>query len=836
MLCGCIYRSPSKERFITIESTGKVCKIINEAVQRKNSYLLICGDFNYPSVDWENEYIRENGDIIKPFLDTIQANFLYQHTTQPTRYRQGHEPNLLDLVITNEVGMINEFAHCPPLGESDHECLLFNLECYQESHKKDEVPARNYFKADYTTIQQRLSKVDWTRELQGDFTSGYINFTRILEASINGCIPEYKTKKKKKNMYLTAEAIRKKDLKNKLWRRYKRTKFDYDHERYLQAKNQLRTLTRTLRTQFERGIAQDIKTAPKKFWSYVKSRTKTKSKIPILKKDGVDVVSAKEKAETLNNFFISNFTEERLHDIPANNETLFLGTYLDSFVITPEMVLEKLKELKAEKSPGLDGWHPYLLKCIDTLIHEPLSNLFQKSLIEGLVPWQWLDACVTAIHKKVLKNQLENYRPISITSIICKLMESIIRDNIVTHMGQNDIISKKQHGFIPNRNCMTNLLTCMEKWTQMLENGEPIDIIYTDFAKAFDRVPHQRLLQKMKALGIIGNTLNWVKSFLSGRRQQVRVENEFSSWGLVKSGIPQGSVLGPTLFVLFINDMPDVCLSTCQLFADDANIFRSVSSSEEIETLQRDLDKLSEWSSTWQLPFNVGKCKSLHIGKQNRRNIYEMSGTKLDQVREEKDLGVVIDDQLKFHKQTAGVIKKANSVLGVIKRCFARHDSSTLPLLFKSMVRPHLEYGNVVWGPYYKEDIKAVERVQRRATKLISGLHDMSYGDRLRHLKLPSLAYRRLRGDMIYTYKIMTGKMDISKDDFFKTSKLSTRGHRLKIFKQHATTLNRINTFSSRIVNEWNSLPSEIVNAISVNSFKERLDKHWIERVFETPF
>ena len=165
-------------------------------------------------------------------------------------------------------------------------------------------------------------------------------------------------------------------------------------------------------------------------------------------------------------------------------------------------------------------WHPITLKNVADLITEPLSTLFEKSLNEGIVPAQWLEACITAIHKKGLKNLFENYIPVSITSIICKLLESIIRDKIVMHMENNQLFSPKQHGFVPLKNCMTNLLICMENWTKMIENGLPIDIIYTDFAKAFDSVPHHRLLYKMKSIGIIGRTENWIKAFLNGRTQR----------------------------------------------------------------------------------------------------------------------------------------------------------------------------------------------------------------------------------------------------------------------------------------------------------------------------
>ena len=596
-------------------------------------------------------------------------------------------------------------------------------------------------------------------------------------------------------------------------------------------------MTRKLRIQFELNIVNDIKASPKKFWSYVKSRTKTKGVIPSLKKsDGTEASTPSEKAEVLNGLFASTFTDENLQDFPPDESNQFRGDYLDTFVISKEMVQEKLEQLNEGKTPGPDKWHPVILKNLAEVIAEPLEMLYQKSLNENLVPSQWLKACITAIYKKGSKNEPGNYRPVSMTSIICKLMESLVRDKLVSHMEHNNLFSNSQHGFVPFRNCMTNLLTCIEMWTEMIENGLPIDVIYTDFAKAFDRIPHQRLLLKLKNLGIVGNTLGWIKAFLSGRSQCVRVENTYSSWEPVKSGIPQGSVLGPILFVCFINDLPNVVGSMCQLFADDAKIFRSVKTSDDIKLLQDDINKITAWSKKWQLPFNVDKCKSLHIGNSNNQNIYVMEEENLGQLTEHKDLGVLVDDQLKFHKHTAAAVKKASMVLGLVKKSFALLDCDTVPILYKSLVRPHLEYGNVIWGPFFKEDMKLVEKVQRRATKMITEVKELSYEDRLRALHLPSLLHRRRRGDMICTYKIMTGKVNIDKDDFFKASKLTTRGHKFKIFKQHGKKLPRIQSFSHRIVNCWNKLTPEVVNAPTTNSFKNKLDEHWGSDIYETPF
>ena len=231
----------------------------------------------------------------------------------------------------------------------------------------------------------------------------------------------------------------------------------------------------------------------------------------------------------------------------------------------------------------------------------------------------------------------------------------------------------------------------------------------------------------MESLGIIGDIQGWVKAFLSNRRQRVRVDDQLSDWINVISGIPQGSVLGPILFVIFINDMPEIVESMCQLFADDAKIFRSVSLRDNHGNLklQEDLHKLWNWSEKWQLPFNTGKCKVLHLGHNNPCHQYKMNGSKLEKVNEEKDLGVIVDSEIKFHKHAAAAVKKANMKLGMIRKSFANLDKNILPLLYTSLVRSHLEYGNIIWGPHFKGDVIAVEKVQGRATKLMNSIRNL---------------------------------------------------------------------------------------------------------------
>ena len=424
----------------------------------------------------------------------------------------------------------------------------------------------------------------------------------------------------------------------------------------------------------------------------------------------------------------------------------------------------------------------------------------------------------------------------SLTAIIVKMFESLARDAILEHMLENDLLCDDQHGFVTGRSCITQLLTVLEDWTLALEIGEPVDVIYLDFRKAFDTVPHQRLLKKLEHYGIGGKLLAWLREFLVGRKQRVVVNGVKSEWAEVSSGIPQGSVLGPLLFIIFINDMPETVSNTCKLFADDAKLYGSVKSQEGCQSLQEDLGKLEEWCQRWQMSHNTEKCHSLHLGNNNPRNVYQLNGEDLHQSTHEKDLGVIIDEDLKFHTHAAKAVAKGFGILGLIKKSFEYLDEVTLPLLFNSRIRPHLEYGNLIWGPHYKIDQQEIERVQRRATKLVPHLQNLPYEERLRALKMPSLHYRRKRGNMIQVYKIITGIDKIPAENFFQfNTDVRTRGHRYKLRKPLALKKCRQDVFSSRIINDWNSLPDSVVGVTSLNQFKNALDRHWMRDMYSLP-
>jgi hypothetical protein len=364
----------------------------------------------------------------------------------------------------------------------------------------------------------------------------------------------------------------------------------------------------------------------------------------------------------------------------------------------------------------------------------------------------------------------------------------------------------------------------LDKVTGCVDAGSNVDAIFLDFAKAFDKVPHERLLLKLKSHGIEGKIAKWIREWLRDREQRVCIGGERSGWRKVTSGVPQGSVLGPVLFLIYINDLDNGVRNWILKFADDTKIFGAVDSDGNRKGLQEDLDNLVRWSEEWQMLFNTSKCKVMHIGKKNQQGKYSMNGKELEVVQHERDLGIDISNDLKVSTQCMQAYSRANRMLGLIKRTICNKSREIMLQLYKTLVRPHVEFCTAAWMPHYKKDKELIEKMQHRFTRMIVGMKGMEYDRRLDELGLWSLEERRNRSDLIEVYKMATGLSKLRLETFFQLNSTGiTRGHSLKMRKQRNATDIRQHFFSSRVVNRWNELDGDIVTAASLNSFKSGL-------------
>ena len=474
-----------------------------------------------------------------------------------------------------------------------------------------------------------------------------------------------------------------------------------DKEKYKKLQKETQFHSRKAYNNYVEDLVSGEDSNPKKLWSFVKAKKCDSSGFSPLRKDGVAHSDPQVKASILNDQFASAFTEEDTSTLPS------LGPSPFSEVPAFEIGIEGVKGLKPHKASGPDNIPTRFLKEAANELAPALGLIFSASLIQGYVPDDWKTADVTPIFKKGDRSTPSNYRPISLTAVCCKVMEHILHSQVMQHLDHHNILSDSQHGFRKKRSCESQLILTIQDLASSLEDGEQIDAVLLDFSKAFDKVPHQRLLLKLQHYGIRGHLLSWIESFLTGRSQKVLVEGKSSSSVPVASGVPQGTVLGPMLFLLYINDLPDNVSSTTRLFADDSLLYRRISTEEDRRILQEDLSRLEAWEKDWQMSFNPIKCEVIRICKRRNQitGSYTIHGQQLATVKSGKYLGVILTDNLSWNAHVDQATKKANNSLAFLRRNLYSCPIHTKVQSYQTLVRPILEYASSAWDPYTRQKI-----------------------------------------------------------------------------------------------------------------------------------
>uniref|UniRef100_A0A803TJS6 Reverse transcriptase domain-containing protein n=1 Tax=Anolis carolinensis TaxID=28377 RepID=A0A803TJS6_ANOCA len=471
------------------------------------------------------------------------------------------------------------------------------------------------------------------------------------------------------------------------------------------------------KAQNELRLARDIKNNKKGFFAYVGRKRKNKEAIgPLRGEDGVMVTRDREKAELLNTFFASVFSQKESH-LQLQQHGMDIGVGKIQPQIGKQVVKEHLAALKKFKSPGPDQLHPRVLKELAEVISEPLTIIFKSSWRKGRSPSRLEEGECGPYLQEGKKEQPKQLPSISLTSITGKILEKIIKEVVCEHLETNAVIAKSQHGFTKNKSCQTNLISFFNRVTSWVDTGNTVDVVYLDFSKAFNKVPHDLLANKLVKYGLDKTTIMWICNWLSERTQRVLTNASSSSWKEVTNGVPQGSVLGLVLFNIFINDLDEGLEGTIIKFADDIKLGGIANTPEDRSRIQNDFNRLERWAESNKMKFNRDKCKILHFGRKNGMQRYRMGDAWLNNHTCEKDLAVLVDNKLNMSQQCDAAAKKANGILACINRSIVSRSREVMLPLYSALVRPHLEYCVQFWAPQLKKDVDKLECVQRRQLK-----------------------------------------------------------------------------------------------------------------------
>ena len=500
---------------------------------------------------------------------------------------------------------------------------------------------------------------------------------------------------------------------------------------------------------------------------------------------------------------------------------------MSDIVINESGVLKLLNNLNPFKAAGPDGVSSRFLKEFANQIVPGLTLVMQASLDQSQIPNDWRHALVAPVFKsgKNDKSKAENYRPISLTSVSCKVMEHIIHSSIISHLDSTNVLTDTQHGFRKNRSCVSQLIMTVNDLAKSLNEAKQVDSILLDFSKAFDKVDHDKLCQKLEHYGIRGKAHSWVKNYLANRTQTVVINGENSESAPVVSGVPQGTVLGPLLFLVYINDLPDLVNCKIRLFADDALIYRTIDSIQDALLLQNDLAKLITWESNWSMEFNPDKCKVLRITNKRKtiNQSYIMHNQILEVVDSAKYLGVHIHKKLSWNVHVNHTIKKANKTRCFLQRNLKSCSSEVKLQCYKTYVRPILEYASVVWDPHTTTNVDKLEMAQRKAARFIH--NDWRYTSSptvmLQNLNLKPLWQRRRENKVKYMHKILHGSVAS-----LATMAPRARNVNLRLIPIHARILSYQHSFLPSTINLWNNLPISIINDNNFDSFAKQIQAH----------
>ena len=825
---------------------------------------MILGDVNFPEM-WtvNSDQVTATSVDERNLLSFMDNHFLSQYVDVPTRDR-----NILDVFLTNNDDFVYKVCSEPTI-LSDHDMVDILLSAGKLSQRLPIQPPANkpigfrtlnLFEADYTAICNELSTVDWQHLWDN---SNLEEFPNILYDTVLHTFQRFTPPK----IIQSSKKISKDRCYQRLLRKLKKLKHRLKcietlkpsspkcasiQSNILELKEEIKQHSFKVLDKKEKKAISKIKSKPKYFYKYVKNLSTIKQKITqICDKNGNMVTDLKSIANILQDQFVTSFSNPSnpAKEIPPPSaKHPFLLSDISSSI---EDIISAIDEIDINASCPDNSLPAVVLKKCKFQLALPLHLMWHCSFQSGSIPSAYKKQLISPVFKKKSRALAINYRPISITPHEIKIFERIIRDRLTTYLESNDLLSSFQHGFRKGKSCLTQLLKHLENIILNLMSDAETDSIFLDFAKAFDKVDHQILLQKIRNLGITGKLYDWLADFLSNRHQVVVLDGVMSYIAAVISGVPQGTVLGPILFLIFINDINDcVQHSVIGCFADDTRASMAINSEADAILLQEDINSLLHWAVINNMEMHKDKFVFINFNCRSKKFYlpllpfyedhlkYTLSEDQLlEPSIEVKDLGIIFTPDLSWSSHVNSLTSAAKKKAGWALSSFHDRSPVTMLTLYKSLIRSRLEYGCPLWNGLSLTQVRDIEAVQRFfSNKIICPPHVTDYCDRLKFFHLMSLQRRRERYVILFMWKIFYGK--VSNDlniKFSENARLGPRAVVPPLVSSNGKAQSLFDSsFSVKGPQLWNVVPRDIKLIGSLELFKIKLDT-WLETFPDRP-
>ena len=818
---GVVYRSP-------------VCRSISwlDTLQdfSQHGNLCLMGDFNCPNICWDSLTTTSGAtQTDAELLDFSVNQGLTQLVHTPTRPTTTSN-SCLDLLFTSSVHSIGNVRLLEPLSTSDHSTILADLRL-PPSRGPPCPPTRNFWKVDVGLLRSMANTVPWQNIVDSDFEDSWSRFKQAISTLTSKCVPvSTPSKGIRRPPWITRDLNRLLKARRRAWKAFSSSGSPRAYDTYKLLRNRCNSQIRRSRARYEANLLDHADTQPKRFFAYVNRRRRRPCGLPCLESStGITVHDDSNKANLLADHFSAIYPQEQSdYSPPAEDDTSDIPPLTD-LSFTLDDVASLLRQLDPSKATGPDELHPIILKYLADILAPAVFSLFRQSLDQGYLPSDWKHGIIRPIHKSGNPSLPSNYRPICLTSILVKTLEKLIRAHLDRHLSAHNLLPPNQHGFVPGKSCITNLLLARETWAGAWDRHTSVHAISVDFSQAFDRVNHQTLLRKIHSLHINGKVFTWIAAYLRDRTWQVRVGSDISHPVTATSGVPQGAVLGPRLFTIYVSDIARNIQSPTLLFADDLKIWREITSPMDQLLLQNDLHRLMHWALCNDLPINPQKSTFLNMTPWATPSTpyYWLGCSAITPSATVKDLGVFIASNFSTTSHTESVRRRALNLIWMLKRSLATWTPSFFRKVFTTLIRPILEYGAPAYFPCTKGEIDRLEYVQRLGTRFIPRIRRWDYPERYADLKLFSLEYRRTRADLILMFRVVVLHQYPDLQHLLVRSTVThTRGHPFKLEVLRSDNIAHDIRWSRRRITTWNLLPTSVVSASTVAAFKSRLDDH----------